>query len=150
MSIKSFVVRNVATVGPDSTLEEAAHMMRECHTGTVIVTRFENGRKIPLGIVTDRDIVVSVLAKSESPGRILSRDVMSRKLVTLKETSGVFDAIRAMEKNGVRRLPVVDDVSGELMGVISADDLFEVLSQELVSLSKLSDRQLRAEKELRP
>lgn len=149
MSIAKLCVRNVATAGKDFTLGEAAKVMREHHVGDVIVTEERAGGKVPIGILTDRDIVLTALANGSNPEKLLVRDVMSYDLVTGMEDDGIFETIRLMKKNGIRRLPVVD-AKGFLAGIISVDDLLEMLVTELSTLAQVTDRQFQRERELRP
>lgn len=110
--------------------------MRQHHLGDVIVVSKSNGNTLPVGIITDRDLVIEILATELDPNTLMISDIMVSELVTVKEDIGVFEAIRYMRIKGVRRMPVVDD-NGSLIGVVTLDDLLELLVEELGLLVKL-------------
>lgn len=137
MTIFDFCKRNVCVIQSNSTVLSAAVLMRKNHVGSLIVVGNGNGElRRPVGIVTDRDIVLEVIACDLAPETILVEDIMFRTLHTVNENAGVFKTIHLMHEYGVRRLPVIDD-SGELVGMVTFDDLFLLLSREMEELSKL-------------
>ena len=145
MSITEFCRRDVAIVEKNSLVFDAARKMRELHVGDVVVC--ENGSK-PIGILTDRDIVVGVVALEIPVDSVRVEDVMKPTLVTARQDAGVYETIHLMETYGVRRLPVVDDEGG-LVGIVSSGDLLQLLSEEIVALSRLPARQKAKEQEIR-
>lgn len=122
MSISSLCNYDVATVEASADITEVAIAMREAHVGDVIVVEQRGSKRVPVGIVTDRDLVLEVLAEGVDPRELTVRDIMSTNLVTVREDSGLEFALREMGRAGVRRLPVVDD-QGELVGVLTSDDV---------------------------
>lgn len=136
MAIGEICNREVIIVRRDESALEAAKLMRQHHVGDVLVVDERNGRKEPVGIVTDRDLVVEIVAPGLDPEAITVGDIMGLDLVTVKEESGVFEAIQYMRAKGVRRLPVVDAHNG-LVGILTLDDLLELLSEEMLALAKL-------------
>ncbi|MDD5299742.1 MAG: CBS domain-containing protein [Gallionella sp.] len=136
MPISEICNREVIIVQPDDTVLETARLMRQHHVGDVVVVDDRGGVRVPVGIVTDRDLVVEVMAPELDPAAITAGDIMVPELVTMKENTGVFEAIRYMRAKGVRRLPVVDE-SGGLVGILALDDLLELLAEELLDLAKL-------------
>jgi CBS domain-containing protein len=148
MQIGEICTREVVCASPETTVAAAAKLMRQYHIGDVIVTRQEGGRRIPLGIITDRDIVLSVVATELSPGTITVGDVMGPELVTANELEDVFDAIQRMRNKGVRRMPIVDE-EGALVGIVSIDDIIEILAEEMTELSRLISREQLHEQEAR-
>src|SRR5579871_6107032 len=141
MPIGDVCVRDVVVASKDTTVQEAAVLMRHHHVGDlVVVEEGADGRKIPVGIVTDRDIVVSVVAPTLNAAVYTLGDMALRELVTVKEDQGVFEAIQQMRMTGVRRMPVVDRAGG-LVGIISVDDLVQLLSEEMSELAKLISRE---------
>jgi CBS domain-containing protein len=126
----------------------AAKLMRQYHIGDVIVTRDENGRRIPLGIVTDRDVVLGVVAPELSPTTLTVGDIMGQELITAGENEDVFDAVERMRNKGVRRMPIVQD-DGTLVGIVSIDDVIEVLAEEMNSLARLISREQLHEQQTR-
>jgi CBS domain-containing protein len=149
MPITEFCKTDVATIDKSSSVVEAARRMREEHVGDLVVCHLARGKSSkPIGILTDRDIVVGAVALNIPLHRVRVEDVMTPTVVTVNENAGVYETIHLMETYGVRRLPVVSD-KGSLVGIISSGDLLELLSQEIVALSKLSSRQKMKESEVR-
>jgi CBS domain-containing protein len=148
MAITEFCRRDVAVVDKNSFVFEAARKMRDLHVGDVVVCENEGGVTRPIGILTDRDIVVGLVALQIPVDTVRVEDVMTPALVTAEEDAGVYETIHLMETYGVRRLPVVD-IDGGLVGIISSGDLLELLGEEIVALSRLSARQRVKEQEIR-
>ncbi len=144
MPIGEICNRDVVIVKSSDTIQEAAKLMRQHHVGDVVVIEERGGVRVPVGIVTDRDLVVEILATELDPGVITVGDIMERELVTVKESTGIFEAIQYMRSKAVRRLPIVDE-SGALLGILSLDDLLELLSEELLGIAKLVKHQQRKE-----
>ncbi len=136
MPISEICNREVVIVQRDDTVLEAARLMRQHHVGDVLVVEERNGIRVPIGIVTDRDLVVEIMAPELDQSVITVSDIMAPELTTVKEGTGVFEAIQYMRGKGVRRLPVVNE-SGGLVGILALDDLLELLSEELFELAKL-------------
>jgi len=132
--------RDVVVVPRDETVQSAAKLMRHNHVGTVVVVDEKNGRRTPIGIVTDRDVVIEVTAVDLNPNVITVGDIMGPELVTVRDDDGAFEAMDIMRRKGVRRLPVVDREGG-LAGIISADDLLEVLSEEMTAMTRIVERE---------
>lgn len=135
---------DVVTLERNSTITQAAKLMRQHHVGAVVVVELKNGKRTPVGVVTDRDIVVELVATELDPSVITVGDIMAPALVVINEKSGLFDAIRLMADKGVRRLPIVDDEGG-LAGIVALDDMLLLLSKELGALSKLVEREQKSE-----
>lgn len=149
MNVGTVCQREVVTIRHGATVLEAAQRMREAHVGTLVVLEEEDGPAAPLGIITDRDIVVEVLATApEDLERFLVGDVMSRELATAKEDESLDAAVMTMRERGVRRLPVVDD-TGTLVGILSLDDLFAAWAEQLGALHALVRREREVERDER-
>jgi CBS domain-containing protein len=134
------------TAHPDETVAEAAKRMRDRHVGDLLVA---DTQERPMGILTDRDIVVSAVAQSpDKLESLLVSDVMSRDLVTARADETLDDALNAMRTRGVRRLPVVS-ADGRLEGIVAFDDILEAMSEELGELVGLVAREQRREREAR-
>ena len=141
MPIGDVCVRDVVVATKDVTIQQAAVLMRRHHVGDlVVVQEGANGRQIPVGIVTDRDIVVSVIAPTLNAGVYTVGDLVARELVTVAEDQGVLETIQHMRMTGVRRMPVIDREGG-LVGIVSVDDLIQLLSDEMSELAKLIARE---------
>lgn len=121
--------RTVVIVGRETPLGEAAKLMRENHVGSLVVSKNTYGRK-PLGIVTDRDMVVEVMAADLDYRTLTVGEIMGDKLVIAKEADDSLDTLKLMRASGVRRIPVVTD-KGDLAGIVTVDDLLEIVAEEL-------------------
>ena len=140
----------VAVISSEASLTEAARLMRDQHVGSVVVVKStHNGSLSPIGLLTDRDIVVEVIAAGVDTQKLTVRDIMSPDPVTAKHTATLDDLVNQMQRYRVRRLPIVDE-KNQLVGFVSFDDLLERVGQEISSLSQLSQGQQALEKELRP
>jgi CBS domain-containing protein len=126
----------------------AAKLMRQYHVGDFVVTDETAGGRAPVGIVTDRDIVLEVLGQDLDAVSLSLGDIMTGDLITVREHEGVFQTIQLMRAKGVRRAPVVNG-EGALIGIVSVDDLIELLSEELSELVKLISREQKREAEMR-
>ena len=116
----------VVTTSAQMTVDQAARAMRAKNVGALVVVNA--GR--PVGMLTDRDIVVQVVARGMDPEEVRVGDVMVKKPVTIRQDLGIFDAARTFAKTGVRRLRVVTG-SGVLVGVITMDDMVMLLGTEM-------------------
>jgi CBS domain-containing protein len=144
MPVSEICNREVIIVQRDATVQEAARLMRQHHVGDVVVVEERKGVRVPVGIVTDRDLVVEIMAPDLLQSVITVGDIMAEKLVTVKDSTGVYEAIQYMRGEGVRRLPVVDSKGG-LVGILTLDDLLELLAEELLELSKLVKHEQKKE-----
>jgi len=140
---------NVATVAAKTDVADAAKLMRDQHVGDLIVTEPRGGQTVPIGILTDRDIVVGVIAKRVEPGSVTVGDVMTRKVLTVREDASLEFALREMRRHGVRRAPVVR-ANGGLVGVIAFDDIIQHLAVQLGRLADLIRLEQDAETKARP
>lgn len=121
--------------------------MLESHVGSLIVVESGDAARRPVGILTDRDIVRGQLRLSADLFCLTVGDVMTPDPLTINANLGVTEAIEALHDRGVRRAPVVDD-GGNLLGVITLDDLLPVVASELEELSALIGSQARHEQRL--
>jgi CBS domain-containing protein len=140
MPIGDVCVREVLVAGPETTITQAASLMRQHHVGDIVVVKGDNGSRAPAGIVTDRDIVLSVIATKLDPDIFTLGDLMTESLITVRENVGIFECIQKMRTKGIRRLPVVD-AQDKLIGIVSVDDLIQLLGQELSELGRLISRE---------
>jgi CBS domain-containing protein len=148
MAIGEICSREVLFARRDTTVKAAASLMRESHMGSIIVVDEPNGKRIPAGILTDRDIVVAVVALGLDPNAIQVGDVMSQELLAVREDAGIAETVELMRMKGVRRLPVTDD-AGALVGIVAADDILTLLAEEMSALAKMISREHKREKEMR-
>jgi CBS domain-containing protein len=140
MKLKELCVLDVACCHKATTIAEAARLMRQHHTGDLIVIDDSDGTREPVGIVTDRDIVVEVVAKGHDPERTQVGKVMASQLVVASVSEGVATAIERMREHGVRRLPIVDE-SGAVFGVLTLDDLYRVLAEQTTALAAIVSKE---------
>lgn len=145
MLLDNICNRAVVTATPEQTVVEAARRMRDEHVGCVVV--LDGGRR-PLGVLTDRDIVVAVVALDLDAADIAIGDVMSSPAVNVHSAQSVEEALEIMRSAGVRRLPLVN-AEGSLVGLISADDLIERLAGTCADLARMVVREQRREREIR-
>lgn len=135
MKVREFCSKEVVTVEPLASLREASIVMRTKHVGALVVIEPKDDGSRPVGIITDRDIVVAVVAMPGArPERLRVCDVMSTRLAVARQEDGVFEAVQTMSERGVRRLPVVD-ATGALCGIVTADDVQRVVSNEMANLA---------------
>ena len=148
MPVGELCIRQVVVTPRKTSVVEAAKLMRQHHVGDIVVTDETNGRRTPVGIVTDRDIVLEVLAQELDATSLTVGDIMTGDLVTVRENEGAFQTIQLMRAKGTRRVPVVDG-QGVLVGIVSVDDFVELLAEELSQLATLVAREQKLEVELR-
>lgn len=108
-----------------------------------------NGGTVPVGVITDRDLVVEVMATELDETVITVGDIMAPELFTVTENTAIDEAVELMRKKTVRRLPVVDD-SGELIGILTLDDALQLLAEQLLDLAKLVRYEQKKEERHRP
>jgi signal-transduction protein with cAMP-binding, CBS, and nucleotidyltransferase domain len=131
MWVDNICSRSVAFIGINSSARDAAWKMNEAQTGTLIVIA-QNEAK-PIGILTDRDLVLKVLARGASAEAVCVGNVMTRDVGTCRYDDDLFEAAQTMRRYGVRRLPVLDE-NGLVMGLITADDIYAALATHMREL----------------
>jgi len=122
--------------------------MREYHVGAMVVIDQQGEKRIPVGIVTDRDLVIEVLAQGVPPETVTVSDMMSAALITAHENDDLMDTLKRMRTKGVRRVPVVG-TDGALLGILSVDDVIDLLAEELTDLARLITREQQHEHDRR-
>lgn len=148
MSAGEYCNRDVVVIERTESVREAINLMRNNHVGDVVVVEMRENASIPVGILTDRDIVVEILAEDVDLDAVNVGDVMSYQLVTVTEETKLLDAIKLMRMNGVRRLPVVNE-SGELQGILSVDDLLELVVEQLSDIVGVVSKEITNEEKSR-
>lgn len=146
MSIGEFCTREVVVAEKDASIVELARLMRRYHVGDVVVVEKHVDRMRPVGIITDRDLVVELIAEEVDIESITAGDIMSIELVTATQKKGIWDSLQLMRSQGIRRLPVVSD-EGFLEGILTVDDLIALLADELILLTKIAGRGKKFEEE---
>lgn len=146
-------IGNICTTQPivctrEESVQGVALLMRTHHVGDLIVVDQSEAERTPIGILTDRDIVVSVIALGLDPASLLVGDIMNDDLLTCSENDDVYETIERMRLRGIRRVPVLD-AAGHLTGVLSVDDVLEFLAEEVSELARISPHQQSQEKRAR-
>ena len=140
--------RSVTIAFRTTSVDGAARLMRDNHVGCLVVVDEVDGRRIVVGVLTDRDIVTAVVAPGIDATTLTVDDVMTTDLVTAREDDSLIDLMRSMRRKGVRRVPVVGG-QAELIGVVTLDDVLGVLSEELSLLVGTVDSEGKRERKMR-
>jgi CBS domain-containing protein len=125
-------------------LNEAARLMRDHHVGSLVVVEERDGGKWPTGMLTDRDIVIAVVARDLDPRTLAVSEVMTTDVVSVRDDDSVLDALALMRRRGVRRVPVVTR-AGRLVGIVTLDDLLRIVVAQLDDLVAAISGELAAE-----
>jgi len=149
MGVGEVCNREVIIIDREDSIREAAGLMRKHHVGNVVVVEEKNEERFPVGILTDRDIVLDLIALDVDINAVTVGDAMSFELITAREEDDVMETIKRMLHKGVRRIPVVNDRGG-LEGILAVDDLIDLLSEQLTDLARLvmGGQQRESEKRL--
>ncbi len=145
MAIGEICNRDTVFTTRTSSIGDAARLMREHHVGDLVVVEESGGRRIPVGILTDRDLVIEILARDVDMNTVNVGDVMTGELVTARESDGIYETVQRMRAKGVRRMPVVDG-NGTLVGILAVDDLLDLLADELTTLARVVSREQARER----
>ena len=148
MKLKDLCVLDVACCTREMTIAAAAKLMRERHAGDVIVVDNADEEREPVGILTDRDIVIEVLAKGRDPNKTTVAEVMATQLVVAGESEDSTQALQRMAAHGVRRIPVVDDERC-VVGIITLDDLLREQAEQAARLLEVVTKQQARERRAR-
>lgn len=134
VDIRTFPRGDVVTADPDATADDLASRMDEEGVGSIVITDDDR----PVGIVTDRDLTVGVLAAGEDPSSVSAEEVMSEEIVTAGLDAGIFEVLSRMEEAEVRRVPAVDE-DGKVVGIVSYDDFVALFGRELEKLGHIAE-----------
>ena len=148
MKVGDLCNRDCISAGKDIDVVEAAMLMRKHHVGTLIVTEQDDQGEKPVGIITDRDIVIEIMAKDQDPHDFVLADVMTDNPFKANEDDNLHDTIESMQLEGIRRLPVVDK-EGYLTGVLAVDDILGEMAVQMGGLVQLFKRELATEEMFR-
>jgi CBS domain-containing protein len=143
MSVSECCNIGVVCCEADATIPEVAGLMRKHHVGDVIVIENRDGGRLPVGIVTDRDIVIEAVAVQLDVEVFTASDIMNTPLVTVRTDEGLVETLRTMRDHKIRRMPVVAG-NGELYGIVTADDIMRLLALELSLMAEaIGDQPVR-------
>lgn len=141
--------RHVAVTFRHVSVGDAARQMRHDHVGSLVVVVEDGAGYLPVGMLTDRDIVVGIVAKDVDAASLRVGDVISNALHTARDEDSVLDALATMRRHGVRRIPVTND-EGVLVGILTLDDVLRVIAQELGQMVQAVEHGRDREASLRP
>ena len=149
MKIREICNTHVVTASPGDSIISVAQTMRQHHVGDVVVIGAGASGRVPVGIITDRDIVVGLIAQGiDDLSRFTAEDVMGQELITARAEEEAHAVAAQMILSGKRRLPVVNK-EGLLVGIVTYDDLFGWMADELSDLARLGTRQSARERRTR-
>lgn len=150
-SVGTLCQRNVVCISSVATVLAAAELIRSAHVGCLLVTEAiaGGGGSRVVGTLTDRDIVVSVVARNVDPTELTVGDVMSHHPLMVADSASLETALALMEQAGVRRL-VVTGAKDELLGILSCDDVLQAVSQQMTMICGAFRNEVKTERLVRP
>lgn len=148
MQVRQFCIEEVVTAHRDTTIRDAALLMRKRHVGALVLVEPAHDGERPVGIVTDRDLVVEVLAQDVAIETLTLEDLIQGDPETIGEHEDIWEAVERMSELGYRRLPVVDE-RGLLCGILTIDDLIEWFAESMEKLRGLIAREIWHESQTR-
>ena len=148
MKVGEHCQRTVVAIASSADAADAAKLMRTEHVGFLVVHRGEDRSQHPIGVLTDRDLVLGVMARDVDPHAVTVNDLMTRQPLVASDSDELSDILQAMRVAGVRRVPVVD-VRGALMGIMAIDDAIDVITGLMCDISGSIRSEQRAERRAR-
>ena len=147
-TVDSFCIREVVTVTRETPVLRCAQLMHDEHVGAVVITDDIDGKRVPVGMLTDRDIAIEVVAFDVAAQTLTAGDLMTGELAMVRLTDDVLTVLATMREHGVRRLPVIGE-DGSLEGIVTADNLWEVLAEAIDGLARLVGSEQARERKTR-
>ncbi len=148
MLLKDVCTMEAVCCGRRTRALEAARLMRQHHVGDLIVVDDPEEERTPIGIITDRDLVLEVLGQGLDPATTEVASLIHRTLVIAGESEDTAPVIDRMREHGVRRVPVVNNQGG-VVGIVTLDDLLRVLVAEASALLEVMAKGRRQEQRAR-
>jgi len=148
-TVADYCVREVIVVDREMPITNCAKLMHDEHIGSLVVVDVREGRKVPVGMLTDRDIAIEVVAFEVDADALTAGDIMAADVAVASEGDDMLAVLATMREHGVRRLPVVDG-DGALAGIVAADNLWEVLAEEVDGLVRVMKAEQTRERGTRP
>ncbi|KTC90298.1 CBS domain-containing protein [Fluoribacter dumoffii] len=133
MRVGEYCNRDVVVINSNESVKKAAELMRSYHVGDLVLVEETDNKKVPIGIVTDRDLVVEVMAAGVTPESLLVRDILTEPFFSVFEKDSLFDALEVMHSKKIRRLPVIKE-DNTLIGIITLDDFIEILTETMIQV----------------
>jgi CBS domain-containing protein len=149
LKIRDVAVHQPVTARPTESIGTCARRMHDEHVGCLVVVEDSDGAPFPVGVLTDRDIAIEVVAFGLDPATMTAGDVMSERPAVVEEDDDLLDALAHMRERGVRRLPVVRP-DGALTGMLALDNLLEALGEEIDGVLGVMRAQRTKELRTRP
>lgn len=147
-TVASYCIREVVTVTRETPVLRCAQLMHDEHVGAVVIIDDIDGKLVPVGLLTDRDIAIEVVAFDVAARAITAGDLMSGDLAMVRPTDDVLTVLATMREHGVRRLPVIGE-DGSLEGIVTADNVWEVLAEAIDGLARLVGSEQARERKTR-
>jgi CBS domain-containing protein len=138
-----FCRTDMITADEHASLYDISKLMRDHHIGDVVITRSGDAKPLPIGVVTDRDIVVHGIACDVDLDDVAAGDMSTQDLVTVAENADIFEIARTMNEYGVRRVLVKS--GSNYKGIITLDDILWALSLIVSNLGAVPERQIQHE-----
>jgi CBS domain-containing protein len=148
MRVGDYCKHGVVTIAATASVSEAARTMRDEHVGFLVVVEEGEPSRKPLGVITDRDIVLQICARDIDPHAVTAADIMSTEPLVASEADDLSEVLQAMRIAGFRRVPVLTS-AGALTGVIAIDDTVDVVAGLLCDISGSIRNEQRQERRLR-
>jgi len=133
--------KKVVVISAESTLIEAAKLMKQKNVGCLVVIKDKKQDSAPVGMLTDRDIVIKCLADKKDASSTRVKDIMSENLLTIKKDQGIKEMMTLLAQEGVRRAPVVDE-NNKVCGLVAMDDMLTLIANELNSIKNVIEKQM--------
>lgn len=149
MTIGDICNRDVVVAERETTAQAAAKLMRQHHVGSLVVIDRKEGRRVPVGVVTDRDLIMEIHALDLDASVIAVGDILGERLITVSESCSAMKTVQIMRMEGVRRVPVVDH-EGSLVGIVTLDDMIGRLAKEFKEIADAVTHEQTREVWLRP
>ena len=140
MLLKEICTPDVIYCTAETTVVAAARLMRERHVGDIVIIEEAEDGETPIGLITDRDLVVEVIAKERDPAKVRVREIMRAPMVVAHTSEEAHHALERMKVHGVRRIPVMDEHK-RLAGIVCLDDLLKRLAADAVALAAVVSRE---------
>lgn len=144
MSVKKMGRSEVVTISEQASIQEAAKLMKEKQVGCLLVLKEKDDTQNPIGIITDRDITVKIVAQKNDLSQVTVKDAMSSDLLMVPHDQEIQKSLEAMRSKGVRRAPVTEN--NKVCGLLTADDVMIMIAGELNQLAELVKAQLSGRK----
>ena len=144
MKIGELCNRTVVVAEPQESAAAVAELMRGHHVGCVVLVQGDLTRRVPVGIVTDRDLALAVVAEDRSPSQTSVASAMTPEPYLAREEQDAYDVLQQMRARGLRRVPVVDS-AGVLQGIFTFDDFIEWTAEHMLQLTSLVQREISRE-----